>query len=121
MSRPRFADSDIANVAAAPEIQAAARSMSTVAQRIRQEVARAGAQGCSHSDVLHATTLPTQVVQGAIEEIVERDEVRVEVTKSASGRGRPAKRYFAISKAERESRRALEEAAQTARTTSTDN
>jgi hypothetical protein len=110
-----------ANVAAAPEIQAAARSMSTVAQRIRQEVARAGTQGCPHSDVLHATSLPTQVVQGAIEELVERDEVRVEVTKSASGRGRPAKRYFAISKAERESRRALEEAAQTARTTSTNN
>lgn len=110
-----------ANIAAAPEVQAAAKSMSTVAQRVRQEIARKGTKGCSHSDVLHATSLPTQVVQGAIEELVERDEVRIEVTKAASGRGRPAKRYFAISRAEREARRAVEEAAQDARTAAADN
>lgn len=109
-----------ANVAAAPEVQAQARSTATVAARVRREIARSGAKGVSHSEVLHTTNLPTQVVQTAIEELVERNEVRVEVVRSTSGKGRHGKRYFAISKAEQAARKAADDADAQARVSVSD-
>jgi len=114
-----------ANVAAAPEVQAQAKSTATVAQRVRREIAHSGTKGIAHSEVLHATNLPTQVVQGAIEELVERGEIRVEVVRSTSGKGRHGKRYFAISRAEQEARKAADDAqavaAHVSRSSSSDN
>lgn len=99
-----------ANVAAAPEVQAAARSTATITQRVRQEIHRSGIAGAAHSDILRTTGLPTQVVQQAIEELFERNEVRVDTVKSSSGRGRPSKRYYLIPKAEQAARKAADDA-----------
>jgi len=86
-----------ANVSAALDATTISKSVSTIATRVRAVISRAGDAGCSHSELLRKSHLASQVVQDAIRELLDRGEVRQEVTRVASGPGRPVTRYYHVS------------------------